>query len=50
MRQFKLVAVMILASVALIEADDRPSYIGCVDTKECATEQCCVLGVYQRCK
>jgi hypothetical protein len=48
MHQLKLVAVMILASVAIIEAADHPSYIDCADTKDCAADQCCVVGVYRR--
>ncbi|PNF17809.1 hypothetical protein B7P43_G06910, partial [Cryptotermes secundus] len=38
----KLVALMLLSSVAIIRADD-PAYVTCLDTKECAPAQCCVL-------
>jgi hypothetical protein len=43
MRHFPLIALVLLASVAIIRADD-PSYTTCLDTKDCAAAQCCVLG------
>jgi hypothetical protein len=46
MRHFPLTALVILASIAIIRADD-PAYTTCLDTKDCAAAQCCVLeGVY----
>jgi hypothetical protein len=43
---FKLVALMLLASATIIRADDL-AQISCLDTKDCAAAQCCVLhGVY----
>jgi len=45
MLQFKLVAVLMLASmVHFLSADIPPWYNGCVNTDECAATECCLLG------
>jgi len=45
MLQFKLVAVLMMASVAYFQNTDRPPwYTGCVNTNECGAKRCCVLG------
>ncbi|KAJ4451400.1 hypothetical protein ANN_02862 [Periplaneta americana] len=43
MYHMKLVAVLIVASVALIEAS--PYTGACLDAKNCGASQCCVVGM-----
>ncbi|PSN38418.1 Astakine [Blattella germanica] len=44
MIQIRITAIFLLASVALIQSADRPSYIECLDSNECSASQCCLLS------
>ncbi|KAJ9600272.1 hypothetical protein L9F63_009448 [Diploptera punctata] len=44
MRQIKLIIVLLVAILALIEAQERPSYIGCLNSIECSASQCCTIS------